>query len=218
MTVAIVIPAFNEAGSIGQVVVGVKSLGHVIVVDDASSDATADVAESVGAHVVRHETNKGYSGALNSGFRTARDLSADVCVTFDADGQHRAEDLRSILDLMGRDDVALVIGARPSQARISERVFSAYARQRYGIPDILCGLKAYRMDLFDARGYFDMIDSIGTELALSSIAHGARWTSFPIAVEIRADQPRMGNALRANWLIFRALFRVIRADLGGWRQ
>ena len=91
-------PAYNEERSITEMVLGCqKYVDRVIVVDDGSSDATADRAASAGAHVVRHEWNAGYGAALRTCFETARELGADRMVIIDADGQHDPEEIPQLL-------------------------------------------------------------------------------------------------------------------------
>ena len=89
--VAIVIPAFNEESTISNVVQSVTQYGVVIVVNDTSTDKTEQMAEGAGAILVNHKENKGYDGALNSGFAKAKELNCDIVITFDADGQHNEE-------------------------------------------------------------------------------------------------------------------------------
>jgi glycosyltransferase involved in cell wall biosynthesis len=82
-------PAYNEERSIAKMVLGcLKYVDRVVVVDDGSSDATADIAASTGAHVIRHEWNAGYGAALRTCFETAREMGADRMVVIDAEGQH----------------------------------------------------------------------------------------------------------------------------------
>jgi len=82
-------PAYNEERSIARMVLGCKKyVDCVVVVDDGSSDATADLAASAGAHVVRHEWNAGYGAALRTCFETAREMGAYRMVVIDSDGQH----------------------------------------------------------------------------------------------------------------------------------
>jgi glycosyltransferase involved in cell wall biosynthesis len=213
VTVAIVIPAFNEAKTIGQVVGGVASLGTVIVVDDASSDETADNATNAGAIVVRHNTNAGYDGAIESGFAEADRLGATGVITFDADGQHDPSFLGAFVEALEGDVADLVIGIRPKAARWSEALFGGYTRMRYGVPDILCGMKGYRIELYLNNGRFDGSHSIGTELAMFGLRTHVRVLSLPVPVSPRADKPRFGSALRSNFVIAAALGRAIVADL-----
>jgi len=213
MTVAIVIPAYNEAKTIGQVVEGVTDLGTVIVVDDASTDDTSDKAANAGAIVVRHKTNAGYDGAIESGFAEADRIGATGVITFDADGQHDPSFLGAFVEAVEGDVADLVIGIRPRAARWSEALFGRYTRMRYGVPDILCGMKGYRIELYRNNGRFDGSNSIGTELAMFGLRTRVRVLSLPVPVSPRADKPRFGSALRSNVAIAAALGRAIIADL-----
>jgi glycosyltransferase involved in cell wall biosynthesis len=210
VNVGIVIPAWNEAATIGRVVQSVKPGRTVIVVNDCSSDDTAGLAEAAGALVVDHTTNKGYDGALQSGFEKAADLDLDIVVTFDADGQHDAIVLDQIIQPLEQNQADIVIGVRPKTARFGEALFGLYTWLRFGVKDILCGLKGYRMELYRQHGHFDSYNSIGTELALSALAGKARFVVVPVPVHKREDHPRFGQGLKANWRILKALWRGIR--------
>ena len=207
LQVAIVIPAWNEAETIDRVVRSVMPGRTVIVIDDYSSDDTADIAEGAGAVVVKHSRNMGYDGALQSGFEKANELGMDIVVTFDADGQHDAPILDQIIRPLALDQADITIGIRPRTARLGEALFGLYTRLRYGVSDILCGLKGYRIDLYRRRGHFDSYGSIGTELALAALAGGARVAVVPVPIHDREDHPRFGQGLRANWRILKALWR-----------
>lgn len=113
MQVAIVIPARDEQRSVGDVVASARHAvpgARVIVVDDASSDATAHVARCAGAHVLALGRHAGYAGALLAGYREAMAGRPGAVVQMDADGQHRADDLPALLGSLGRADV--VLGSR----------------------------------------------------------------------------------------------------------
>ncbi len=210
MKVAIVIPAWNEAATIDRVVRSVISGRTVIVVNDHSTDNTGFIAEEAGAVVVNHKVNKGYDGALQSGFEKADELAMDVVVTFDADGQHDAATLDQIIQPLERDRADIVIGVRPQTARFAEALFGLYTQWRYGVEDILCGLKAYRIDIYKRRGHFDSYNSIGTELALAALADGARFAVVPVPIHGRRDEPRFGQGLKANWRILKAMWHGLR--------
>jgi len=222
LKVAVVIPAYNEAQTIASVIAGVRGHGLVIVVDDCSSDGTGDIAAKSGATVVQHAANRGYDGALQSGFEKAMELGIDAVVTFDADGQHDPAVLDQFIAPLAQGEVDLVIGIRPGTARIAEALFGLYTRLRFGVNDILCGLKAYRMTLYNAHGRFDGTRSIGTELALAGLAGGARWTTVAVPIHDRVDAPRFGSTLRANRRIFRAMLIGIGAGMfdksSGYKQ
>lgn len=207
---AIVIPAWNEAATIGRVVESVLPYGTVVVVDDASTDQTGDLAAQAGAVVVKHAENRGYDGALNSGFAKADELGVQYIVTFDADGQHDPENLPTVIDML-RSGSDLAVGIRPARARIAEKLFALVIWARYGLRDPLCGLKGYRATLYQEAGRFDSCQSIGTQLALHAARRQKKYRikQFAVCIYDRKDEPRLGGSLKANWRISRALFRVL---------
>lgn len=109
----LVVPLFNEAAVVGDVVRGVlPTFPHVVCVDDGSSDGSAAVARAAGARVLEHPVNLGQGAALQTGITYALSRGARYVVTFDADGQHRVEDAADMVDLARREDVAIVFGSR----------------------------------------------------------------------------------------------------------
>lgn len=112
MRVAAVIPAFNEAPFVGEVVRRVRPLvEQVFVIDDGSTDDTAQRAEAAGAVVLRNSRNLGKGASLKRGFQAASGF--DAVVTIDGDLQHDPDDLKVMLEVFVRDQADLVIGARP---------------------------------------------------------------------------------------------------------
>jgi polyprenyl-phospho-N-acetylgalactosaminyl synthase len=109
----IVIPAYNEervmAGVIGE---AVRSGHRVVVVDDGSSDATAEIGARTGDVVVRHPINLGQGAALQTGITFALAQGADFIVTFDADGQHRIADVSKLLDALAEHQADFALGSR----------------------------------------------------------------------------------------------------------
>jgi glycosyltransferase involved in cell wall biosynthesis len=110
---SIVIAAYNEAGSIGAVVAELlPTYPNVVVVDDGSSDDTAQRAAAAGARVLRHLINRGQGAALQTGINYALTLGSDFIVTFDADGQHDAADLPALLVPLARGEAEICLGSR----------------------------------------------------------------------------------------------------------
>jgi glycosyltransferase involved in cell wall biosynthesis len=209
--VAIVIPAFNEQASIGDVATELGTVGRVIVVDDASSDATATEASAAGAHVVRRETNGGYDAAIDAGFREATALGYRHVLTADGDGQHAVDDVAAFAELLESAEADLVVGIRPGRQRSLERICAWYARRALGIRDPLCGLKGYDVRFFEEYGSFDRRGSVGTELMTYAARHGARCVQRPIALYAREDGgSRFYSTLRGNLRILRSLWAMIR--------
>jgi glycosyltransferase involved in cell wall biosynthesis len=138
----LVIPGFNEDRMIAQTLTSVRAwLPNVVVVDDGSSDRTADVAASAGAHVLRHVVNLGQGAALATGIRYALLRGAEFIVTYDADGQHRPEDIDTLLDMQRKSGADVVLGSRflgrsenmPFNRRCLLKAAAAYTRAMTGL-------------------------------------------------------------------------------------
>jgi cellulose synthase/poly-beta-1,6-N-acetylglucosamine synthase-like glycosyltransferase len=112
MRPVVVVPAYNEASTVGDVVAGARRYATVVVVDDGSTDATAAVGRAAGGDVVRHRVRLGKGQALRSGIAAARARGATHVVTLDGDGQHDPRDLPAVLEAMRQHPRALVIGRR----------------------------------------------------------------------------------------------------------
>lgn len=111
--IIVVIPAYNEERFIGSVVLKSRRyVDTVIVVDDGSQDATAEIARAAGAVVVSHEQNAGKGVALNTGFAQARELAPDVVVTIDGDWQHMPEQIQQVAAPVLQGDADIVVGSR----------------------------------------------------------------------------------------------------------
>ena len=204
---AIIIPAYNESASIAIVVHAVITYGVPIVVDDGSTDQTSFLARDAGAEVVSHENNLGYDAALDSGFVHANKIGYDFALTMDADGQHNPKLLPIFIKALD-EGADVVIGVRNRQQRIAEYVFALVSSLLWGISDPLCGMKAYRMELYRALGHFDMYGSIGTELAIYAARQHKKIVQIPVLTRDRVDAPRFGRKLSANLQIFKALYNA----------
>jgi glycosyltransferase involved in cell wall biosynthesis len=119
MKLFIILPAFNEAPVIGQVLAGVKKelkkinlKSEIVVIDDASWDKTAKVAKEKGATVLTHFINRGLGGALATGMEYARKNKAEIVLTMDSDGQHDPEDLKKVIKPILSQKADIVIGVR----------------------------------------------------------------------------------------------------------
>lgn len=151
----VVVPAFNEEVSIGEVLTDLKKHGYtnIVVVDDGSSDACGKIAREEGAFVLRHILNRGLGAALGTGFEFARSMRFDTLVTFDADGQHRAADIAKLLVPIRENRADVVIGSRllgetdgmPGQRKILNRLSNILTYLLFGVAttDSQSGLRAF---------------------------------------------------------------------------
>jgi hypothetical protein len=194
-----IVPALNEETSIAGVIAEIRAADpgfEVIVVDDGSTDRTAQVASAAGAHVVRHPYNLGIGGAVQTGLQYARDHGFDVAVQVDGDAQHDPSEIDKLLEpiIEGRAD--LVVGSRflderyyhPPMARlIGIKLFAALVslivRQR--VTDTTSGFRAVNrrgIVLFAADYPHDYPEVEATVLVSK---HRLRLTEVPVRMRIR---------------------------------
>ena len=113
MKIVIGIPAYNEEKNIGKIIVGLEKIAdEIIVCNDGSSDLTSEISKKMGVIVVNHSKNLGYGAGIRSIFLKAREIEADVLITFDADGQHRIDDIKQVIDPILNNESDIVIGSR----------------------------------------------------------------------------------------------------------
>jgi glycosyltransferase involved in cell wall biosynthesis len=189
---SIIIPAKNEAAIIGDVVASVRehyANAEILVVNDGSDDDTASVAEKSGATVVTHPVSLGNGAAIKSGARAAK---GDIFVMMDGDGQHKAADIRSLIDKLdaGYD---MAIGARDSGSHAgigrlaANGLYNVFASMISGhqILDLTSGFRAVRADLFKRFLYLLPNGfSYPTTITMAFLRSG-----FPVTfVPIKADE------------------------------
>jgi len=157
--ILILIPAYNAAAQVGRVVLGARESGlKVVVIDDGSSDGSADAAEQAGAVVLRHAKNRGKGAALQTGFAFARACSAEAVLTMDADGQHDPAEIPALLAAWQAAPGSLVLGVRsfdpshmPRRSRIGNHIstffISHFARRPHR--DTQTGFRIYPRRLFE---------------------------------------------------------------------
>jgi len=182
------IPAYNEEKSIAKVVMKAREYADkVVVCDDGSSDLTGAIAEALGADVIRHETNCGYGVALQSLFSRARALEADVLVTFDADGQHRAEEIPSLVKPLLQGDADVVIGSRLLREHRGEKVGAWYRRagvrlitkvsnatSKLRLKDAQSGFRAYNGHALDCLSMTEEGMGASVEILLQAKKHALK--------------------------------------------
>jgi glycosyltransferase involved in cell wall biosynthesis len=209
--ISIIIPAYNEAKAIGPVVERLKkdrSNDEILVIDDASTDQTAQLAEVAGARVIRHQFNLGYGGALKTGIRHAKH---ETLMFFDADDQHDAKDIQPIVDALKTSDMA--VGARPKGSgalyrRSGKWILHKVANYLVGhqIPDLNSGLRAIKRELgFQFLHLLPNGFSFTTTITLAMLRSGYQVAYVPIQIK-----ERIGKSTLSLKDFFRTLFLIIR--------
>jgi hypothetical protein len=197
MTILIVVPVFNEAETVGDVVAGARAYGPVLVVDDGSRDGSADVAARAGADVIRHAHRRGKGAAICTGIAAARERSASAVVTLDGDGQHSPADLALVLDAARARRRTIVIGGRlddpdalPPERLNAIRVAGFFMNWACGLKlyDTQSGFRVYPIELFDdiqvRHGGF----VFETEVLVAGAARGWCVHEVPVSALARARQ------------------------------
>ena len=113
MDIVVGIPAYNEEKNIASIIIKLKQITNkIIVCNDGSSDLTGEIAKELGAEVINHQKNLGYGASIRSIFLKAKEMNTDILVTFDADGQHRIEDIQKVIDPIINKKCDISIGSR----------------------------------------------------------------------------------------------------------
>jgi glycosyltransferase involved in cell wall biosynthesis len=190
--VSIIIPAFNEADIIADIVQQIRSLHpdfEVIVVNDGSTDDTAAEAQKAGAEVYSHPYNIGNGAAIKSGIRAA---TGDILVFIDGDGQHNPEDIARLLDFF--PDFDMVVGARSISDQASlgrafgNKIYNWFASYvaKFSIKDLTSGFRAVKSNV--ARNFLYLLPntySYPTTLTLGTLRSGMSVKYVPIRMEKR---------------------------------
>ncbi len=212
--ISIVIPAYNEAEIIGQVVMALAGSARwreILVIDDGSTDDTGAIAEAAGARVVRHPYNKGNGASVKTAIRNA---AGDYMLIVDGDGQHRPADAVRVAGLLGEYD--LVVGARTvgqaSRTRgAGNAVLNKLASYLSGreIPDLTSGLRGARLSIL--REFIHLLPngfSTPTTTTLAFLKAGYNVTFIPIEAQKRGGHSKI-NLSRDGMGFLMILLRVI---------
>ena len=192
-------PAYNEENQIAKTIIGSRKYADaVLVVDDGSSDVTVEIAEALGARVISHETNLGYGCALQTIFRTARDLGVQELVIIDSDGQHNPHEIPLLLDKL-REGYDIVIGSRfiegmessiPTYRKFGMKVLDQATMIAVGdlnVSDTQSGFRAYSMRAVEKIKINGTGMCAGSEILISVDEHGLKVGEIPI--KVRYDIP-----------------------------
>ena len=223
-----IVPAWNESGAIGKVVDEIKGLDltiDVVVIDDASTDDTAAVAESHGAIVLHLPFNVGIGGAVQTGFRYALEEGYEVAVRLDGDGQHAASEIPKILGPVDSGDADLVIGSRfvdpdgtyrpPFARRIGIGVFARLVSILGGqrVTDTTSGFVALDrtgIELFAKEFPHDYPEVEATLVALRS---GLRVTQVQVDMRERTTGSSSITFVRSLYYIIKVMLALLVASL-----
>ena len=223
-----IVPAWNEAGAIGGVVdeiLAFDSSIDVVVIDDASADETVAIAERHGATVLPLLFNVGIGGAVQTGFRYARDEGYEIAVRLDGDGQHDASELEKLFEPIRAGEADLVIGSRfvdpdgsyrpPFARRVGIRVFAGLVSLLGGqkVTDTTSGFSAMNragIELFATEYPHDYPEVEATLVALRS---GLRLTQVQVEMRERQAGTSSITFVRSLYYIVKVMLALLVASL-----
>ena len=194
MKIIIGIPAYNEEKNIAGIISKLKNVSNdIIVCNDGSTDLTANIAEDMGAIVVNHEKNLGYGGAIRSIFLKAKDLAGDVLVTFDADGQHRIEDIDGVIAPILENQSDIVIGSRflddsekevPQYRKMGIKVITKItnATIKKELTDSQSGFRAYSKQVLNEISPSETGMGVSTEILIKASSKDFKISEVPIKI------------------------------------
>ena len=199
MKVIVGIPAFNEEKNIAASIIQLKKItDKIIVCNDGSTDLTSKIAEELGATVINHEKNLGYGAAIRSIFLKSKDLDGDVLVTFDADGQHRIEDVDKVINPIINGESDLVIGSRfldesakevpryrKAGIKLITKITNATIKKQ--LTDSQSGFRAYSKKVLNELNPAELGMGISTEILIKASAKNFRISEVPIKIVYDGD-------------------------------
>lgn len=209
----VIIPTYNNAGTVAEVVRRVLAVcPNVFVVDDGSTDDTAAGLKGLDVRVLSHEHNRGKGCALKTGFKAAREAGFTHAVTVDADGQHFPEDIPGMVDASDRNPGDYIIGVRnltsenmPCQNTFANRFSNFWFRLQTGqrLADTQSGFRIYPLDRLYGLGLLTSRYEAELELMVFAAWHGVRMNGVPVRVWYAPEGERV-----SHFRPFRDFFRI----------
>jgi len=222
-SILVIIPAHNEAKSIGEVIRGVEEVlpsAQILVINDASADNTSSASSDAGAKVISLPFNLGYGAALQTGFKFALEKGYSYVVQLDADGQHNPKDIPKILESVLKGDADVVIGSRflkkgDYQSGLARRIgisffgaiASFFARQK--ITDPTSGFQALNkkvIEFFATDRYPD--DFPDADVLIMLHRAGFKIAEVPVRMNPSTSKKSMHSGLKPIYYIFKMLLSI----------
>lgn len=211
----IIIPAFSEELTISKVVQNAKIYGDVLVINDASQDNTQYEAMNAGALILNNKSNIGYDKSIMLGLKHAIENEYDLVVSIDADNEFKSENIKYLFENL-KEGIDLIMGTRPSKniSRYIEKKVINLCDKKFGVEDIFCGMKGYRVNSLKEIGVHNTlneIDFIGIYPSLELLKIGKPFKNHSVKMnELRKNSrfyKNFSSYLKVIKIYFRILFK-----------
>ena len=218
-----IIPAYNEQGSIGDIVSKAKEqVDEVIVIDDGSTDETSSLAKLAGAIVIKHKKNMGYGAALQSCFKQARKYDANVMVVLDSDGQHDPSEIPLLLQRIKALNADVVIGSRflngtngiPIYRKFGIKVLNSVTNAVSGleISDTQSGYRAYSKNAINKISIDSAGMSAGSEILIQAKRNDLKIEEVSINCKYDVDNASTHNPVKHGLSVLMGIARTVIVD------
>jgi glycosyltransferase involved in cell wall biosynthesis len=201
----VLIPSYNEARTIGAIVKALRSRGlAAYVVDDGSSDRTAEIAAREGAVVMRHDRNKGKGASLREGFKRILEDGFGAVLVMDGDGQHSVDDIDAFFTAMRQTGADMVVGNRMGDttsmphSRIATNRFMSYVISKMAgqaVPDTQCGFRLVKRSVLENTDLGTSNYEIESELIVAPARKGFKIASVPIKTVYGSEESRINPVI-----------------------
>ena len=218
------IPAFNEERTIAKLVLEAQNYVDVVLVcDDGSTDCTAEIAERMGADVIRHERNMGYGAATKSLFSVARELNVDVLVTFDGDGQHDPNEIPRLIEPVLKNKADIVLGSRFLDYNEKDNEVPRYrgwgikllskltgAASNHKFNDAQCGFRVYGRKALSGLSFVENGMGVSVEVLMKAQKNGLTVVEVPAEVKYKdVERSSTQNALGHGAGVLMSILRLV---------
>lgn len=198
MVTVIGIPAYNEEKNIASIIMKLKKItDHIIVCNDGSTDMTEEISKELNVTVINHSRNMGYGSAIRSIFLKAKELQADILVTFDADGQHRVVDVQNVTKPIIDDKADIVIGSRflenksdiPEYRKFGIKIITKITNSslKEKLTDSQSGFRAYSKNVLKDITPSESGMGVSTEIIIKASNAGHKIAEVPITIMYGPD-------------------------------
>jgi glycosyltransferase involved in cell wall biosynthesis len=215
------IPAFNEEKTIAKVILNAqKQVDKVVVCDDGSQDMTGEIAQKLGAIVIRHEKNLGYGAAIKSLFDKAVALKADALITLDADGQHDALEIHALAQPLIEGKADLTIGSRllnktkdiPRYRRYGIRVLTKMTNgnnKEQNLTDAQCGFRGYNKRAIENLDLRESGMGVSVEILKQARTQGMTIAEVPVGVQYHGLDTSTQNPVSHGMSVLSTIIRLV---------
>ena len=215
--ISIIIPAYNEEKTISKVIKDLKDneYNDIVVIDDGSKDNTSETAKKAGATVLKHIINRGQGAALKTGFDYALNQNANIVITFDADGQHLASEIKNLILPIIKDSAEVTLGSR-----FLKKIKMPFIRRLFLKAGAFIFLIMYGIKLTDSHNGFRAISRKALqkiELKTDGMEHASeiveeiakkkiKYKEVPVTILYTNYSKAKGQS---TWNAFRIFFRMV---------